>query len=296
MLSKYYHLEKNIMGADKADINIFIPALLADLREEYGDIKIKQEFPGGTLGVFFELYINSKRKFIKTHQRGSEYEENLLKEIEIMSEIYGDIIEIEKIEIEKNGKKQCFMVMDYLSPCQHPLEPDETKKCIDYYQKKLLNKNIKAKYTFQQLLNAGEKSLNILYEQGFLEKTVFSRCNNSLQHIKEKDIPHVISHGDLSNVNIMYTKSKIPVVVDWEDSLYAFQEYDFLYWLTFFSQRKYYSPILFKKNRIDEIWGIDIMVLIIIIKSYMAYQNGSYKSYKISFQERIDEIYNIMNI
>lgn len=296
MLSKYYHLEKKNIDRAEADINIFIPALATELRKKYGDIKIKQTFPGGTLGIFFESYINGKRKFIRTHQYGSKYEENLLKEIEIMSAIYGDIIEIEKVEVDNKGKTQYFMVMDYLSPCPHPLEPDEVKKCIDNYQKKLLNTDIKAMYTFEQLLKAGEKSLNILYEQGFLKKSIFSRCNDSLQQIKRKNFSYVISHGDLSNVNIMYTKDEFPIVVDWEDSLFSFPEYDFLYWLTFFSQRKYYSPTIFKKNSIDKIWGIDVMVLIIIIKSNMAYQNGSYKNHKISFQERINEIYNIINI
>ena len=86
----------------------------------------------------------------------------------------------------------------------------------------------------------------------------------------------------------------MPVVIDWEDSLMAFGEYDYLYWLTFFSQRKYYSPALLENHDIDKVWGTDIMALITLVKSKMSYQNQSYKNNKISFQERIDEIYKMI--
>lgn len=295
MLSKYYHLEEKNSDVFKVDRNIFLSALLGVLREEYEEVKIERTYPGGTLGIFFELYIGGKRKFVKTHQQGSRYRENLEKEIEIMSIVYGDIMEIEKTEIEVEGEKYIFLIMDYLLSGMVN-EPKEVQKCIEHYQQKLERKTVKVKYTFEQVLKAGSESLEILYERNFLTEKLYLRCKESLQRIVHRDIGlfREISHGDLSNVNIMSTQSGFPVIIDWEDSLVAFPEYDYLYWLTFFSQRKYYSSILFERNGIDKIWGTDIMVLITIVKSYMSYQNESYRNNKLSFEDRINEIYGML--
>lgn len=295
MLSKYYHLEKNNSDAFKVDRNMLLSALFGILKEEYGEVKIEQTYPGGTLGIFFELYIGGKKKFVKTHQQGSRYRENLEKEIEIMSIVYGDIIEVKKIEIEVKGENFIFMVMDYLLS-GIAIEPEKVKKCIEHYQQKLEQRNVPVKYTFEQVLKAGEESLEILYTQNFFTEGMYLQCKESLKRVAQKDIGQFrkISHGDLSNVNIMFTQKAVPVVIDWEDSLVAFREYDYLYWLTFFSQRKYYSSSLFDKNAIEKIWGTDIMVLITIVKSYMSYRNGSYINNKISFQDRINEIYGML--
>ena len=294
MLSKYYHLKKNSIEETKVDIDAFISTLEIKLREKYKDVKIEQTFPGGTLGIFFELHINGKRKFVKTHQYGIEYKENLIKEIEIMSVVYSDIIEIERVDIEINGRQLVFMIMDYLFPYNYSTDFYEVKKCINNYQRKLATKNIEVKYCFRDVIEAGKESLEILYADSFLKKDIYLHCRESLQRIMEKRYLEVVNHGDLSNINIMYTEKQIPIVIDWEDSLYAFQEYDYLYWLTFFSQRKYYSSSLLENNGIHKIWGTDVMVLITIVKSEMSYRNESYKNNRISFQNRINEIYNMI--
>lgn len=292
MLSKYYHIEKNDLETFKVDRNILLSALLGILKEEYEEVKIEQTYPGGTLGIFFELYIGGKRKFAKTHQQGSRYRENLEKEIKIMSVVYGDIMEIERIEIEVESEKFIFMVMDYLLPGMS-IEPEEVLKCIEHYQQKLGQKKVCVKYTFGQVLKAGDNSLEILHNREFFTEEMYLRCKESLGRVAQKDISSFqeISHGDLSNVNIMFTQKGIPVVIDWEDSLTAFPEYDYLYWLTFFSQRKYYSSTLFERKGIDRTWGTDIMVLITIVKSYMSYRNEGYRNNKLSFEDRINEIY-----
>lgn len=296
MLSKYYHLEQNNIAARKVDMNLFISALLANLREKYENVRIEQTFPGGTLGVFFEVYINGTRKFVKTHQYGYEYKENLLHEIEIMTLLYGDIIEIERIDIELKKIQITFMVMDYLFPGKFPVSIEKIQEYITYFQQKLSPEKISAKYHFNQMINAGKESLETLFALGFFNKEFYLRCSESIQRIiyNPKSKMNVVCHGDLSNVNIMYTSNGNPVIIDWEDAIYAFPEYDYLYWLTFFSQRQYYSSDLFYNADIEQLWGIDIMVLITIIKCKMSYQNGSYRNNQIPFCERINEIYKIL--
>ena len=79
-------------------------------------------------------------------------------------------------------------------------------------------------------------------------------------------------------------------VVDWEDALLAYPEYDILYWLTFYSQRRYYSCHLFEDIGVDKQYGKDIMVMILLIKCYLSFVNESYKKNKLSINYRIDEI------
>lgn len=295
MLSKYYHLEKINTEAKKVDMSPFISALVASLRGKYKDVRIEQTFPGGTLGIFFKLYIDGKRKFVKTHQNGHTYQENLLQEIKVMTLLYGDLIQIEKVEIKLEESLMIFMIMDYLRVGTSLISPSNIEEYTKNIQQKLSPETIKTKYHFGQILDAGKESLETLFLNGFFHKDFYLRCNESIQRIicNDKSKMNVINHGDLSNVNIMYTKNDDPIIIDWEDSIYAFPEYDYLYWLTFFSQRPYYSSTLFDKSGIDKIWGIDVMVLITIIKCRMSYQNNSYKNNQISFYERINEIYTI---
>lgn len=295
MLSKYYHLNDNA-GAGQADKDVFKSVLLECLKKKYKNIYIRQVFPGGTLGIFFELYADGKRKFAKTHYQGACYRENLEKEIEIMRLLYSNVIEIEKAEIDVDGKRSVVMVMDYLFSHSRQVTPHEVRECMEYYQKKLMENKLHVKYLFGQVIEAGKESLEALNGLGFFRKDVYLHCMESLYRIADRKISEekAVCHGDLSSVNIMYSERGDPVVIDWEDSVVAFKEYDYLYWLTFFSQRKYYASGLLESSGIDKIWGTDIMALVTIIKSNMAFLNGSYKNNKISFQDRICEIYGML--
>ena len=94
MLSKYVALQGYSNNFKKIDINCYISAFLSNLNTKYENVTMKQTYPQwGTLGVFFELNINGKRKFVKTHLYGSEYRKNIIREIQIISIVYGDIID-----------------------------------------------------------------------------------------------------------------------------------------------------------------------------------------------------------
>lgn len=297
MLSKYYHSNQNMTQVEsKVDINV-ISALLDDLMKEYHEVGMSQISPGGTLGVFFEVILGKKRKFVKTHLPGIKYQNNLIKEIDVMSHIYKNTLEIVRKDVVINRMAYTFMIMDYLQPADGVTGLDEVRMYISTYQQQLSEAKVSANYSFDEILKAASDSLELLFADAFFSKYIYMQCKNSIERVGDKAnrLKPVICHGDLSNVNIMRTLDGNPVVIDWEDLLTAFPEYDFLYWLTFFSQRKYYSDNIFEKYNIDKIWGTDVMVLITIIKSRLSYENESYKKNSLSFQDRIIEIYNIVN-
>ena len=298
MLSKYYHMKKensrHTAGA-AVPVTELESALYRSLKQRHNDVTIGQILSGGTLGIFFRLSADGRKKFAKTHQAGETYRENLCKEIKIMSLLYKDSIEMEEVRVPANGTWFVFLVMDELYPCAAPPLPAEIRACIRDYEQKLRPSLIPAEYSFGQVLEAGRESLEALHAEGFLRYNCYCCCKDSLERMWEYGWKEqsAVCHGDLSNVNIMQDEQGRLVVIDWEDALTAFSEYDFLYWLTFFSQRNYYAPGLLRSYGINPERGTDLMVLITIIKSQMSYWNGSYAKNRISFQDRIHEIYQI---
>lgn len=316
MLSKYNYWKKESCSGTAGSVSPaaeLASALRRSLKQRHSDVTMPELLPGGTLGVLFRLFVDGRKKFAKTHQPGEIYRENLVKEIKVMSlicEDRGEIengknrtngenrkkqIELEEVRILANGIWYVFLVMDELFPCAVPLPPQKIRACIQDYGQKLCQSGMNVSYSFTQILEAGKESLDILEAEGFLTRDCYCRCAESLERMEAYSWKEhqIICHGDLSNVNVMQNAEGQLVVIDWEDALLAFEEYDFLYWLTFFSQRNYYTQELLRSCGIGLEWGTDLMVLITIIKSRMSYWNGSYVKNQISYQDRIYEIYKI---
>lgn len=243
MLSKYY---KQIYGKQvsaKGDIRPFADVLLKRLQLKYSQVELAEIQPGGTLGIFFEAFLDGKKQFIKTHPFGRVYQENILKEIEIMSSIYGNRLQIERETIEISNQVLTFMQMDYLQTSVQRLEPIDIYNCTIDYQKQLSEFRYDVKYKFGEVIKAGWDSRNYLYAEGCLSKVVYGQLEEAISYVEKtfRLLPQAICHGDLSQKNIMYKENGEIVVIDWEDALVAFPEYDFLLWLTFFPQRQYYK-------------------------------------------------------
>lgn len=294
MLSKYHHWKTENVNSLKAGSEDLVPALICELQKRYMQVQILP-IRGGTLGVLFELWADGKRKFVKTHLEGVAYKDNLLKEMAIISLLYGNYINIERMDIIVNQVEYTFMIMDWLLADASAVDLRQVKAEILSYQTKLLTGGLEINYSFNDIVKAGKQSLMSLYSADFLSKELFLACQNSVDNawMNAKTKEKAICHGDLSNVNIMLDENGRSVVIDWEDALWAFPEYDFLYWLTFFSQRKYYSASLLQENGIEKRWGCDVMVLITLIKCEMSYVNGDYRNNSLSFEERLQEIYNL---
>ncbi len=301
MLSKVKHYDNRFSSStNKADINLLMSALVNELSKQHRSIEVLETSPSGTLGIFFILFIDSKKKFVKTHLQGLSYKENLEKEISILSFLYKDLLAVERLELLINGEESTFLVMDYLDIIENQVIDIQTiDNCIFDYNKALRDnmeyyKKIEVNYSFNDIITEGYKSINLFHEKNILSYEVIKKCEeaiNFLQTEKSKYTP-ILCHGDLSNVNVL-TRANRFYVIDWEDAFWGFQNYDFLYWLTFFSQRKYYSRNVFKDRNIDITFGKSTMALIVLIKSALSYTRKDYGKNSISFDDRLNEIFNI---
>lgn len=292
MLSKFYCQSTEKMNrADTIDAS----ALSSAIREIYScnDIKVERIFPGGTLGVFFRAVIDGKGLFIKTCVADEMCQMNLHKEIAIMKALYKGILEINSFYTNNNGVQKEFMIMDFIDVKAASYELRFVCRLIEQYSAKL-DKVLPeiVNYTTDDIYNAAIVSFNVLCGANQFSAEVGMWCENVLKRVKEYDDGATLCHGDLSNVNIMIRKQDV-LVLDWEDAVMAYPEYDILYWLTFFSQRKYYNCHLFADIGVKKQYGKDIMGIILLIKCYLSYKNKSYLNNRISINDRISEIINL---
>lgn len=290
MLSKFYCDSSGKMN--KAD-TFEVSALNSAIKEIYSckDVHVERIFPGGTLGIFFQAVMDGKRFFIKTCDADKMCQANLHKEVEIMKALYERQLCINSFVIDHHGLQKEFIIMDYIVVKNNAYEMKFVQELIRSYHVKLngVPHDI-VNYNTDDLYRAASISFEILSKTDLLSVEVGVWCERVFKRLETyNDNGRVLCHGDLSNVNIMIREEDV-LVLDWEDAVMAYPEYDILYWLTFYSQRKYYSSHLFDDIGLEEQYGKDIMVMILLIKCYLSYRNKSYLNNKLSINDRINEI------
>ena len=291
MLSKYYWFKKAReygWEADEANSS----AMLAKLNESLNSNDVKSISPGGTLGIFFEAHINGNNKFIKTHRNGIMYEENLIKEFQLLRYLNGDFMHVDTFSLNCSGIPKTFLIMDWLDLKKNEYDVAYIRKLIEEYQKNLNGAVIKhMNYDLTDICKAAYESFALLEDKKLISYEISLQCEKSLKRFEHyaNNCDRVICHGDCSNVNIVSKQHKT-FLLDWEDALIGFRNYDLLYWLTFFGQRKYYSPNLLHELNIPEQSGRDTMAVILLVKSAISYMNETYKCNNLSMDERIGEV------
>lgn len=291
MLSKYYsYIISDYVRGDAIEASL----LETELRKKIQISNVKRICPGGTLGQFYSGNEAGKRRFIKTHTLCEMAKDNLEKEVYLMDFLYHDILHISGYDIFCNGSVRKVLLMDFLEIHSIELDIMTMKTVLDEQQRKLksLSWN-KINYKESEFYDAANQSYMALREAGQINKKIISFAEDALNNYdRYLKYEKIICHGDLSNVNVEKINGNY-VFLDWEDAMIGLPEYDILYWLTFFAQRKYYSPSLFEDLGINKRYGKDIMVMILMVKSYMSYINGTYRNNKLSIQDRILEIINL---
>lgn len=145
------------------------------------------------------------------------------------------------------------------------------------------------------LLRAANGESLLLREAGFFSPRVCSRCLDLLEELDDgrETLPSCVCHGDLSDKNIMRNQRGDLVVIDWEDAFWGCPGYDYLYWLTFFNHRKYYSRQAFAVKDLSSRQSRAIVTMILILKSAISFYNGDYRSHRMSMEDRLLEIWKV---
>lgn len=252
----------------------------------------------GTLGQLFKIDEDGVVKFIKTHIGGEKSKNNLMKEFALLSYLYGSSVALEDFELDVNGMTFYFCIFSELAvPDSEPSVDDILNLQKDYHSKlRGLNpiKYLAKEYTLVQIVERAVNTADWLFNQNFISKYVYRKINQQISLIKEvlPSIPLILCHGDLGPNNIMCYKSKL-VAMDWEDSFWGFEGYDYIYWLSFFSNRKYYGGNIFNKTFLGKKHELALMATIVLLKCRLSVLMNSYKNNQISFNQRMSEIFDL---
>lgn len=251
-----------------------------------------QPLSGGTLGITYTVtYPSGTTHVAKTHLSGAEYRAALCKEAELLKLLYADEIYLKTV----NWNEKVWMFMESLAPIQHKIVPDDIESILKSVQERAHGKDfscLASSYTMEKLLDAAAKEREFLHKKGFFSDRLNQELHGLLFQLKDeiKHLPRCLCHGDLSNKNLMQKELDKIIVIDWEDSFWGIDGYDYLYWLTFFENRCFYSKKVFDNVPYSNDTIKGVLAMILIIKSAISYYSGSYLRNSKTFEDRIVEL------
>jgi hypothetical protein len=249
----------------------------------------------GTSGVFFSGFRDGRRRFLKTHRLPAA-NVNIRKEFEMLDHLYGSLLHPLFFSVQCDSREQAFLEMDYIEQgCCVSYMPNHVIGVLDGVFKRLEHQNhVTLNYNSDGLCALIVPAIEALSAARVMDADMAKICLDSARRFHDyADSMPMICHGDLSNDNIRVHDGGM-VLIDWEDAIVCPKHYDILYWLTFMSQRCYYTSTLLSNVGVPRQYGIDIMVVIVLLKSYLSFLNGSYARFKMSISDRIREIVSIL--
>lgn len=279
------------------------PEWLADLesrvREFFGSATEIVFVPRGTLSVCAHLRIGARRRFLKTHLPGEACRLNLAKEAGLLACLYeagllaclySELMSIEQVTLQVLGEGHLCLIMDELDPLALPLEPDAAASLIVDCVRRLADYPSTGMERFPALLAAGGIALEELVQAkqigGSLRDEIAGRFS-----LLRREVPHLtpaICHGDYGPRNIM-AKDGVSVVIDWEDAFEGVAGYDFLYWLSFLENRKFYPAILGGTPYGGSV-ELAMLMLIVTLKSALSIRSGTHLTHRVPIEVRLREI------
>ena len=272
---------------------------LVELQLFFGDnLSAVQSISGGTLGLCYIGNVKGTQRFFKTH-RIQEGKPPLVREYQVLRELYGSICSPELIQFSNSASgARAWLCMDRLE-ASRSLTASEIASLVSDFEIKIAELSGSVPLTnednFSFLLNQADESLAFLAHSGLISPAIVRKidsaitlCRNSLDPSRFR-----LCHGDLGPANIM-RKGCIDVVIDWEDLFMGPVGYDYLYWLTFFSNRKWLVPESLGKMQNTPSVEVSVMMVILLLKSHLSVMNGSYNNNNLTFDERISEVINLV--
>lgn len=303
MISKIIHYEKYISIPD-INYGVFLKELTRYYQiNEDTIIQTQNKGSDGTLGVVSRIELNGKIFFIKTHRPTSFHKKNLDKEYFFLEKLYGDILDLRKIQVMVDGFQHSVIIMDELQAEDSEVSLEEKISFLDGLRKNINACSIELEPFRAELVRSGFNvafllkkalwSIDFLYKKNFISSRLKNRLKKTISSYTNTGLSECFfCHGDLGNKNIML-KNGQRIVIDWEDAMLGTEKFDLCYWLSFMSQRKYYQSEYFKKFIYDDSDTLFFIVTVLILKGYLSVIDGSIHTNKITIQDRIEEIYDL---
>lgn len=279
MFSKLNLFDGSIAGA--------VPAMASP----FGDEVVLEPVAGGTFGICYVGTVRGVRRFLKTHTASVHARANLEKEIGLLRYLEGETLHVEQLTMSDG---RIWLVMDELQPSAGVV-PSDIRDLTTRSSRKLegyLNRQtVPADLNFTHLRNQSEKAFASLVAVNKIGPELIREIPSYFELVRrvESQMHLCLCHGDLGPRNLMSDGRRL-IAVDWEDAFWGVEGYDYLYWLTFFENRRHL--------RTDSLgftpWGkaveIAIMISILVLKCSLSLRKGSYVTDSLTFDQRLNEV------
>lgn len=250
---------------------------------------------GGTLGLTYSLQVDQRPMVLKTHLSAAG-RQNIEKEIRLLRFLYADESEMSRLELTFDQQIRVALLMDEFEYPQPEFEPSQIMSLTARYTTQLKRTPtldiVAPDDTISTLFVEGVGSLARLYADHAISPVIHAGIEKNFSLLSEHidRLPVVLCHGDLGPKNIMCQGDATPLVIDWEDAFWGVEGYDYLYWLTFLRNRKYYKQDVLGRTSLGKELEMAILVLIVVLKSELSLRMDPQTNRQLSFDQRLTEI------
>lgn len=251
---------------------------------------------GGTAARTLMARGDEGARFLKTYD-GPRGALRLRQEAALLTAAYPDMIGAAIVEVPVRGRSHPWLVMDELFIPAAVVEPEAVHQIITAYSLRVNAAPVSAiaprETSVAHLLATARPAVDELERRGELDRGAARDMEAALDLIEARLtlLPPILCHGDLSPRNIMADRGGHLFAIDWEDALWGVEGYDYLYWLTFFQNRRFYgSSRVLGVTTLGRDLEVALMLFIVLIKGYIAAVNGTSATNSLSLTQRIAEI------
>ncbi|RXH29774.1 hypothetical protein XH99_10795 [Bradyrhizobium nanningense] len=294
MLSKITFFETD----DRPDIAADRAHLLRALQQQLQSFDYNATVtpaPGGTLGACYDANVSGEKRFLKTHLPGVSARASLAKEADILAQLYGNRIVLDRFDIPLgDGTARLCLMMPVLVPLTAPIEPAAAAALAHACSERLKGWRPEGLASFEPYLASAAKAVDTLSNRSLLGQTSAAEVRRLIALLAERlpHLPEALCHGDFGPKNIMFQGSA-PRVIDWEDAFRGVAGYDYLYWLTFMENRPFLQRDAFGRTGLPQDVERAILALVVLLKSYLAVLSGEHLKHAVSVRARIAGILNL---
>lgn len=257
------------------------------------DLADLQPVTGGTLGVLFSGVLAGEKRYFKTNTVESG-DLVLIREHAFLQATLGKRADAVLIREQYARAPRMWLHMKEFQRCGET-SPVRIEELVGTYEAALCGKIdrslVPQEDSIHLLLEHADSALKFLSDHNLISQTVHLESKSRLAHLRRVsgrwDLR--LCHGDLGPANVL-CDDQGPAAIDWEDAFWGIEGYDYLYWLTFFSNRRWLSPDALGHTPWGRSTEVSLMVMIVLLKCMLSVRDRSYLGNKISFDTRLMEV------
>lgn len=252
----------------------------------------------GTLSAAFIVRRGTQDWFLKTHLADSG-RATLLKEAALLEHLYADTLSAHSQVVGQGQGARVWLTMHALRELDAATTPAEILRLTAGLHQPLKAASaavtVAGNDTLEHLAALAWSALDELARRELLSAETRRRVARHLRLVQDRIGSHepVLCHGDLGPKNLM-TDGQQLFAIDWEDAFIGVQGYDYLFWLTFFSNRRHLTVEALGATGLGRELEQALLVMILLLKSELSRRDGSHAGHALSFDQRIGEVLVLM--